>query len=508
MAPPAPIFSQLGDYHRKIDTDSPLAQQYFDQGMVLFYSFELAEAVRSMRAATQISPDCAMCHFGLALSLKFKANTKKEAHDARDAFNAIVKASSLNHQHHTAQSELIHALTLRFEPSPAHQKNKHGAELSCHGGESDEKTYQAQYSTALRKLHHDFPNDQDIAALFALSLFDLHDWDFWTLRGQPKQATHELLSVLRTAVKQNPAHPGAQHYLLHALEPSAHPEAALPQAMILTSLVPNSEHMTHMPAHIFFRLGRYEEAGNANVEALNRYQRFTAEALQQHFEPTVTYLYQHNLHFLWSARSAEGKKDKAEKAALILKQSIPDDLLRQEPYMQQHLAVWYFHNVRFGEWGALATLPKPDSRDRYLTAMWHYAKGMYTAHTKNIIDAKKHLHALKKFSLEERHEQNLGAIGLSQMAIAYDVLAAKIALSERKVDKHIALLKSAVKKQDKLKYKEPPLWYFPVRQDLGAALLHAGYPKEAIKVFQADLKRNPNNVWSVRGLKECQLLLK
>jgi predicted Zn-dependent protease len=133
--------------------------------------------------------------------------------------------------------------------------------------------------------------------------------------------------------------------------------------------------------------------------------------------------------------------------------------------------------------------------------MWHYARGWAFAATEQFQQAEAehaHLAAIAAATPPERRiMMNSGA---ALLTLASNVLAGEIAARQGQYDRAVQLLATAVSQQDNLGYEEPPAWYYPVRQSLGAVLLKAGRADDAEAVYREDLRRNPENGWSLYGL--------
>ena len=247
-----PLHEGLGKHHFRISTPVPMAQRYFDQGMILMYGFNHAESARSFRYAQTLDPSCAMCFWGEALVLGPNINAPMDPGVVSQAWTALEKARSLRADTSDKEQALIEALSKRYSQNPP----------------KDRSSLDQAYAEAMRGVAAQFPQDVVIKSLFAESLMDLHPWDFWTKTGEAKPWTDEIVTTLEQALDLNPNNPLANHLYIHAVEASPNPRKALGSAERLPALVPGSGHLVHMPAHIYIRIGWYRQAALANQRAV------------------------------------------------------------------------------------------------------------------------------------------------------------------------------------------------------------------------------------------------
>lgn len=482
-----PILSGLGDWHHQITTKSPEAQRYFDQGLRLTYGFNHEEAVRSFERAVQLDPDCAMCHWGVAYALGPNINLPMDAKTEPRALAATREAVRLKKAATAGESALIEAMAVRYaEPAGANRAERDLA-----------------YANAMRDVAKRFPNDADAQVLFADAMLNLRPWNQWTREGTPQPGTLELVGVLTQTTTHQPNHAGACHFFIHAVEASQTPERALPCAERLPRLMPGAGHVVHMPAHVYLRVGRYEDAARANiaaVEADNKY--FATRALPPGVYPQ--FYAPHNLHFLWATYMLSGQREKALGAARALKDRVAVDDARSTAALEGFLPPAMLTLARFGNWDAVLAEPAPPAELHYTTGMWHYARGI--AHS-----AKKDFQAADQDLARLRAE----AAGIKDdviiilnpapavLKLAAEVLAADIAAQQRRFDDAVAHLKTAVTMEDALTYDEPPPWYHSVRNRLGETLLQAGRPEDAAAAFRDDLRHFRETGWSLSGLERA-----
>ncbi len=482
--PLAPLFDGLGPHHHAITTRSPLAQRYFDQGLVLVFGFNHAEAIRSFREAARQDPACAMCWWGVALALGPNINLPMPVEDVPAAVAAARDAARLAPGASAAERLYIDALGRRYSEAP-------GAERAA---------LDRAYADAMREVVRALPDDLDAATLFAESLMDLSPWDYWTKSGEPKANTPELLATLERILAAQPEHPGAIHLYIHAVEASRDPDRAVPYADRLTSLVPDSGHLVHMPTHIYQRVGRYHDAAEWNARAAEADEAYLAWCRNGGFYP-VAY-YPHNVHFLWSAATMEGRSALAIASARKLVSKVGPEIYAKFPPLEAYAPTPLVALARFGRWQEILAEPAPPAHLRFATGMWHYARGLALANTRRLDAAEAQRRALAALAGDEAlAAQNLGGGTAGELlAIAEAVLAAEIAGRRGVREQQIRLLETAVVLQDGLPYYEPPGWDYPIRQALGAALLEAGRPAEAERVYRDDLREFRENGWSLFGL--------
>jgi tetratricopeptide (TPR) repeat protein len=480
-----PLYDNLGKHHHKISTKSPQAQRYFDQGLRLTYAFNHEEAIASFKEGARIDPDCAMCYWGAALAMGPNINLPMDPKTEPAAHELAQKALSLAPKASEAERAYIDALSKRYAAEP---------------GESRTARDQS-YADAMREMAKKYPKDTDAATLFAEALMDLQPWDYWTHDGKPKGNSEEIVRTLEGVLKKNPDHPGACHYYIHAVEASFEPERALPCAKRLASLMPGAGHLVHMPAHTYIRVGMYEEAEEANVHAIHADEDFIQDRKAQGFY-TLAY-YPHNIHFLYAAASLAGRSRVAIRSAQELVGKVPDDLVREVPPLEMFKPISYFALTQFGKWDEILKEPAPAAEFKYTTGIWHYARGRAAAATGKMDEAKTELDALTKLAEETGPDLMISLnSGKSLLQIATHVLAGEIAAREGRTDDAVRSFNQAIEIEDRLVYEEPAPWHQPVRQNLGAVLMAGKRPAEAEQVYREDLKRNPNNGWSLYGLTE------
>ncbi|HTJ41745.1 MAG TPA: hypothetical protein VL463_06595, partial [Kofleriaceae bacterium] len=480
----ASILASLGDYHRTITTTNPDAQAYFDQGLRLIYAFNHDEAARSFARATQLDPKCASCYWGLALVLGPNYNVPMLPDRFPAAWDAVQKAQANAAGASAVEQALIGALAKRYP----------GAEPK---DPVAMQPYNQAYADAMAAVAKQFPDDLDVQVLRAESMMDLNPWKLWTPDGKPAPGTDEIVSVLEGVLKKSPKHPGANHYYIHAVEASTHPEKAVPSAERLASLIPGGGHIVHMPAHIFQRVGRYGDASQANRNAIDVDLGYIGKAPSWGYY--AMYLV-HNYGFLSYSSSMEGRKAESIQAALDSAKNFPPPMLEMMPGMDFFISEPLLAEVRFGAWDEILATPRPDAKYATLTALWLHAHGIASAATGALDKADADLVELQQMMGSIPAEASTSTNSVKDIvAVSAAVLAAAIA--QKKHDPSAdALWAAAVAAEDKLAYSEPADWFYPVRHYQGALLLAEKKWKDAEAVYRADLQRNPGNGWGLWGL--------
>jgi tetratricopeptide (TPR) repeat protein len=482
----ARLFEGLGDFHRRVTTSSPLAQQYFDQGMRFLWAFNHDEATRSFAKAAQLDPACASCYWGVALTIGPNYNLPAmEDPRARVAAEALRRAQEQAPHAAAVEQGLIAALATRY-PS--------GGPL----GPANLESISRAYAAAMRELARRFPQDLDVQTLCAEAGMNVHAWKLWTADGQPAEGTPEIEARLESVLHEAPNHPGANHYYIHVMEASPHPEKARAAAARLSGMMPAAGHLEHMPAHIMQRVGDYEQAAEANRRGIAADRAYLAGTTPPDYY--AMYL-AHNYSFLAFSAAMEGRKAETLTAVQSVAATVPLDMLLGMGDSGWSLAQQYSALVRFGLWDEAIALGAPDARAAGLTAAWLYSRGVALAARGRLEDARAALAQLRQLEAGVPADSPAGFNSLHDiLEVADPIVAARIAATEQRNDEAIALLQKAVVAQDKLAYNEPADWFFPARHLLGAQLLIAGRAAEAEHVYREDLIRNPANGWSLYGL--------
>lgn len=483
------LFEGLGSHSREITTSSPLAQKYFDQGLAFLYAFNHDEAMRAFRQAIQLDPACAMAHWGLAISQGPHINNPIiPPARVKEAVAAIEKAKANAAKCTPQEQGLIAAVAKRYQdPQP-----------------EDRTPLDEAYSKAMGEFSAQFPDDADIGALHAESLMDLHPWDLWTVDGKPKDWTPQILKVIEKTIEQSSHHPLALHLYIHACEASDHPGKADVAADRLRKLAPGLGHLVHMPSHIDIRRGRWQEAIVANDLAIKADAAYADSMPEQEFYR----LYMtHNYHMLGFAAMMQGERQRAMDISRRMLAAVPQSWLAVEgnaAIVDSFYAMPCEVLMRFGRWEELLAEPLPDDRFPIAKTMCHFARAVALGATGKLAEARGEQEAFRKSAATVSPEARFGNNKPADVfAVAEDVLKGELLLREGKEEPGLAALRSGVAKEDTLRYDEPPDWIQPARHALGAALVTAGKYGDAEAAYREDLRRWPENGWSLFGLAQC-----
>jgi tetratricopeptide (TPR) repeat protein len=474
----------LGRYHFKITTSSPEAQRRFDRGLTLAYSFGHTAAETEFQKALAADPKCAMAYWGIALvngpHINFPLVPPEKA---RKAWEALVKAREFAPGTSPLEQAFIAALGHRYaDPQP-----------------EDRRALDEAYAAAMAEVWKRFPQSADAAALCAEAAMDLHPWDLWK-EGAPQPWTPPILETLEAALKLDAKHPGANHYYIHAVEASPHPEKALPSARRLAGLVPDASHMVHMPAHIYARVGDWKGAAQSNRDALKADQIYRAA----YPKPGFYAMYMaHNSHFLAYATMMLGRSDETILAARQMVREIPPEFIQDFPTVVDGYTAFVSEALmRFGKWEEILAEPAPPAGLPIAKAKWHFTRASALNALGRADEAKNEQQLFEKAAAAVPADSSFGNnSGPAIVAIARLVLEGEIAANRDDFTTAVARLSEAAKLEDQLRYDEPPGWIQPVRHALGAVLLRQGDAAGAEKVYRADLERNPGNGWSLLGLR-------
>ncbi|WP_229502824.1 tetratricopeptide repeat protein [Pseudoduganella guangdongensis] len=487
QASPPPLYKDLGQLQMPVTTRSPRAQAYFNQGLRLLFAFNHAEAARAFRAAQQADPQCAMCHWGEALVLGPNINAPMFPEAVAPAAAAAARAQAAAGPASPVEQALVRAVVQRYSAQP-------GAERAA---------LDQAYAAAMTEAARSFPNHDTVQVLFAEALMDLSPWDYWEAGGaRPKGRTAEVVDALERVLERNPSHPGAIHYYIHAVEASTHPDKALPYARQLARQIPGAGHIVHMPSHIYYRVGLYKEALQSNLDAIAIDEKYFKGAASDAVYKGA--YYPHNIHFAMVSALMGGDAKATLHATQRLEKSISPDLLRAIPSMQPVRAAPYFAHVQFSAPDTLLALPEPGAEFVLLQAMWHYARAVGYARKGLWAESQQQVDAIA--AIEQKADfkpvTDWGVPGPSIAKTARLVAGGKLAEAKGDLPAAISAFTAAVAVQDTLPYTEPPYWYYPVRQSLGAVLLKAGRLDEAEAAFRASFAKTPSNGWALRGLVE------
>ncbi|HXT61898.1 MAG TPA: hypothetical protein VN696_02575 [Pyrinomonadaceae bacterium] len=481
----APRLQKLGSHTFPVSTKNAQAQLFMNQGLNLSYAFNHAEAGRAYREAERLDPNLAIAFWGEALALGPNINAPMSPDSEPKALEAIQKAIALKAKASPREAALIDALKFRYS-----------------GKAAERRANDVAYADAMRKVHLQFPDDDDISMLYVESVMDLRPWGYWTRDGTPYDRTSEIVKLTEDVIAKNPNHPGALHLYIHLMEAFQAGKAEVAADRLLT-LMPAAGHMVHMPAHIYQRVGRYADAEKSNVMAIAADEDYISQCRAQGLYPMA--YYPHNLHFLWFAATAEGNSKVAIEAARKAASQVSDETLKAVPLLAGFRVVPYYALTRFGKWDEMLGEPEPPAVSAYLRGQWHYARGTAFLGKGQLDDAEKEFAKLSEIMPDKSLDGPLFSPNTARaiLTIAQEVLGGEIDSSKKNYDTAIAHLERAVRLEDALVYTEPAEFHYPPRLSLGAILLAAGRPAEAETVYWEELRRDKESGWALYGLMQA-----
>ena len=481
--------------HHPVSTDIPAAQQAFDRGLTLVIAYEQDEGERAFREAARLDPSLAMAWWGIALAEGPNINFPPEPKSTGTAAAAMERARLLAQKRATVQErEYIDALSARYS--------------------SDEKPdydkLAVSYREAMRGVVHAHPDDADAAALYAEAMMDLHPWQLWSNDGTPGPDTTELVEVLESGIRKNPNHIGLLHFYIHAVEGSSDPGRALNAAhrLAMFPMEPAEHHLVHMPAHTYLRVGDWASTINANEHSMHQgFDYMVADNPKA--EPGCG----HYIAFITYAYMMVGNEPRARDSALHCK-GVNNDPTRALSVL-----------LRFHAWDDVLAFPEPSPDPKEfgkhahaVVGFWHFSRGLAFTAGGRLDRADEELKSLQTeaallpplpdthgaLDLEHWNENSWTVTNRGSMEVATAILTARLAQGRGRIDEATALLRTAVQAQDKIPYDEPPAWFYPVRESLGALLLKRGDVAGAERTFREGLRLAPHDPRLLLGLSEAQ----
>lgn len=491
----APLLTGLGDYTYPVSNCSNRAQQYFDQGLRLYYGFRFPESMVSFREAARLDENCPMAHWGEALAIGPNPNSRYLAFpdDPTGAGAAAIKrAMNLLARASAKERGLIEALDTLYDA------------LSKPGrGQRD-----LAYADALKLLTNTYPDDPEVQTLYAEALMKKSAWDYWTPDGRPRPGTTAAVTALKSVMGRDPDHPGANHLYIHILEDSQNPEVALASAERLAQTMPMVGHMVHMPSHIYIRTGRYAKAIESNHSSIEADRAFLDQWGEHEVPLGVASLSSnvkrddpHPADFIHMAAVLQGNYATSKAIAQTLSDMSAPHLALSGGLQRRYVRPMLTFR-RYADWDRILELPPPDATYPFITAVWHFVRGSAFAAQHKLDDAKRELAALKAIasSNDMKNFRTWVNSGRTLLDIASHVLTAELAIKNENFQQAILHLEAGIRLEDGLNYMEPPSWGHPVRHELGALLVTLGRAAEAETVFWEDLRRNPENGWALHGV--------
>ena len=474
--PPKPVFERytqpiqiykngLGTFKRPISSKNGEAQAFFNQGFQMMYAFAKGEAVRSFRESWKRDPDCAICYWGEAWAWGSYLNAPMTADEAPHAYAAIQKAINLKAKADPKERALIEAMAVRYVKDFEATKRV----------EQDRA-----YRDAMSKVAAAYPEDLDLATLYADSLFLL----------EPRRGSRDvndpnvrhLHHVLEAILAKDVRHPGACHLYVHATESTVVPGRAQDCAEFLGSSIPGASHINHMPSHTWNEVGRWADSVRANLEAWH-------SDLKAAIGEGFAIYPEHNLHMLLFAAAMDGQ-------GAIAMQAGKDYAKLTGDTFYQVLTL-----LRFGRFDEILEI-RNRPKNEVTGALWDFAQGYAQLRQGNADFAKVYLARVLKMAetsavmLRVHTPKNL-------LGAAAAILDGEIKRAGGDLPGAIAAFEKGAALEDALIYDEPEPLPFAVRHWLGAALLEAQRPADAERVYREELEDHPHNGWSLFGLKQA-----
>ena len=483
-----PLLPGIGHHHYSVHTSSDSAQIYFDQGLALYYSYQLNEALASFKEAARFDENCTMAYWGQALALGPYYNNYNYKMSPQVP-GILMSLQRTNTGAEPKENDLVNAMMQRY---------------SSDATNADRKQLDEHYADAMHKLIAKYPADNDIKALYIDAVMLCHKWDFWSPDGTPKSWTPEVVELCEEILKADSLHPAALHYYIHLTEASRHPEKALHYADILKDQMPGVGHMVHMATHSYQRNGLFVKGVVVNEASNNVYNAVDSIAPQLHLgKNNVVHIYTVQSYCAMNA----GMFSKGMPVYLRAKER----LMAQAPHYKQSAYAQFVYMIpviayaRLGKWEQILKEPRPDAQWKFAVILDDFAKGLAHVHNKDINSARQCLNDLRDNLSDSLLAVRVMPYNKPQQVgqIAADILSGEILYAEGKTNEAINALKEAVSEEEKLVYREPQEWFIPARQYLGYYLLKSNKAAEAAQVYKNDLVANPENGWSLLGMYKC-----
>lgn len=435
-------------------------QAAFARGLLLHYGFYADQALAAFEEAATVDPSDPAPRLGIALSLGPRTNDRDMATRMERAFKEAQAAIVLSGNRPGLVHDMSSVVAVRYTQATAF----------------DAKTLNRAYADAIRAVASKYPDDDDVATLYAEGLALAADLPWWDANGTPNADIAGGIATLEPVLGRHPSHVGANHYYIHFIEGTSHPERALPSAKRLETLAPDVGHLLHMPSHIYMRTGDYRGAVAMNQRAAAADGPGAVHGHHGGIGVEST-LVAHTREYLASAAAMTGQSAVALDADGSL-----------------------FPRLRFRRWDEILAYPKVDGGVGELE--WRAARVIALTATRRLPEARAQRRAFSS------HARTLPANAMwwddplaAFLPMAEAEMDARLAWAEGDRRKSIQLWQQAVTAQDRLSRTEAVMsWYHAVRESLGAALLLVAKPADAEQVFRADLRVNPRNPRSLFGL--------
>ncbi len=481
------LIGNTGRYDLPATGLSGQARSYFDQGIALTYGFNHKAAIRSFREAARLAPECAMCWWGVALANGPNINAGMDDAANRDALAALERATRLAADASETERTIIAA-----------QKQRYSVD-------GDRAALDAQYADAMAALADANPANDDLQILASEAAMNTTPWNYWTQDKQAQPRIGKAVSRIETVLARNPQHPQASHLLIHLLENGPDPKRAEAAADELNRSGPRAlGHLVHMPAHIYYRIGRYADSMEANIAAARADEAYLASAPQ---DALYRYgYYPHNVHFLLTSAQMVGNMNAVASETARLQAILDTDIAKELAWVQAIHAAPHFALAQTGSPQAILGLTAEKSELDYVDAMRLYARavGHALAGDKRAAEATiAEIEALVEApGVVAMTEQFFPAPDLVKLAAI--AARGRLALASGDPASAVRFFELAESIEATIPYSEPPFWYYPVAQSRGAALYKLGRHEEAVEAFRKALFQAPNNSWALYGLSKAQ----
>jgi tetratricopeptide (TPR) repeat protein len=479
--------SGLGDIAYDVTTSKPEAQAWFNQGLAFTFGFNHVAAIKAFKKAQEIDPDCAMCYWGEAFAHGPNINAPMFEEAVTPAWEAINKAISLRDGASEKERALINALGYRY------------AEVQP----DDRSKLDNAFADAMDQVATDYPDDDFIASLAAEANMDTQSWDYWGDGGRtPKGRTARTVSLLEGVLARNPDYPAAIHLYIHITEASRDPYRAAEHADRLAAVTPGLGHLVHMPSHTYYRIGRFKESLDHNIDAVAADETYLDSA-----DASILYEYgyfTHNIHFAMTSAQMAGDAETALAMAEKLNEKLPIDMAAAAPWVQPIKAAPYYAMVQFADPADILAAENPGDELPFLKGAWHYAQGEAYVKNGNLVSAMGEVEEISALIAEADLSAltDGGVPAIDILNIARLTIIARASAADGKFDTAIEAMEEAVALQENIAYTEPPYWYYPSKQTLASILLQAGKAERAEQLFLESLTESPNNAFVLYGLAE------
>ena len=491
------LMPKSGTYSRPISTENAEAQQFFDQGLRFAWGFYFPESIASYQEASRLAPDHPMPYWGIAHAAGPNPNSRyaQMPDDPQGAGLAAIEAALARINRATPmEAALINALYVFYDAKSI----------------PDPRERDRAYLAEMRKLNKQYPDDPDVAALYAGSFMSIRRWDYWDKNGDAKGETLAVAKALEHVINTGDPHPGVYHLHIHLIEASLEPERAMVSADALEATLPIGGHVVHMPAHIFVRVGDYQRAIDNNLRSLAVDKEFARHWGDIPLPNIGTYPLSHKIHaghaldFVRYAATMQGSSELAIKSAKQMAEAMSQHGTPMGRMQKRVAAPWVTLKI-FGKWDELLAIEQLKHSTPYLTGILAYVKGSAHVAKRQFDEAAQKLSEIHRIAASPDVSVNrAGATATAELlALAAHALEGEMKMAQGDLDGAIAAFEKGVALEDTNNYTEPPDWPQSMRLYLGAALLKAGRAADAEAVFRRDLRWHQNNGWSLFGLTQA-----